>query len=95
MKFSQLVDFVKKMLPFCGEAYPTVKKKQLLEHYGNEIEIAERLGEEDFIIFQILPDIVHKFRSQQSSSDNEEEKIRIILMTAKLIYINIKSVKFN
>jgi hypothetical protein len=40
------------MQSFCGEAYSKVYcKKKLLEHYGNQIEKAERLGEEDFNTF--------------------------------------------
>jgi hypothetical protein len=82
------------MQSFCGEAYSKVYcKKKLLEHYGNQIEKAERLGEEDFNTFEILPDIVHKFRSKQSSSDIKEEIIRIISTAAKLIYTKIKIVK--
>ena len=76
-----------KMQSFCGEPYSAVYlKKKLLEHYGDEIEITERLGEEDLYTFtNILWRIVQRFHSQQSSSDVEQEKIRIIETAAKLI----------
>ena len=75
------------MQSFCGEPYSAVYlKKKLLEHYGDEIEITERLGEEDLYTFtNILWRIVQRFHSQQSSSDVEQEKIRIIETAAKLI----------
>lgn len=85
------------MQSFCGEAYSAVYfKKKLHEHYGDEIEITERLGEEDLYSFtNILWRIVQRFHSQQSSSDIEQEKIRIITTAAKLIYNDIKKLKTN
>lgn len=88
---SQLVAM---MADLCGEKAYSIKhmKQKLLDHFGDSIVIGSVEGHSDVITLkENASTIIHEFHKRQQSSNDEEEKAKIISTAAKLIKSDIVS----
>ena len=66
-------------------------KQKLVNHYGNEIVIADVAGRKDIVTFRITASaILQQLYSQSKANDAESENMRIIGVAAKLLRNDIK-----